>query len=88
MEPKHPPLKRYPPELKDLAVRLVPEIAQRDPGDKTAISRTARQLGIGAESLRQWVRQAEIDAGRQPGVTSEDAPGWCSSPMVSSTRSL
>jgi transposase len=73
MEPKHPSSKRYPPELKDRAVRLVQEIRQRDPGDKTAISRTARQLGIGSESLRQWVKQAEIDAGCKPGATGEDA---------------
>jgi transposase len=73
MEPKHPSSKRYPPELKERAVRLVQEARQRDPGDKTAIPRTARQLGIGAESLRLWVRQAEIDAGRQTGVTSEEA---------------
>jgi transposase len=73
MEPKPPTSKRYPPELKDRAVRLVQEIRQRDPHDKTAISRTARQLGIGSESLRQWVKQAEIDAGRAPGVSSEEA---------------
>ena len=73
MEPKPPTSKRYPPELKDRAVRLVQEIRQRDPGDKTAISRTARQLGIGTESLRQWVKQAEVDAGRAPGVRSEEA---------------
>jgi transposase len=54
-------------------VRLVQEARQRDPGDNAVISRTARQLGIGTESLRQWVRRAEIDAGRAPGMTSEEA---------------
>jgi len=73
MEPKHPSSKRYPPELKERAVRLVQEARRRDPGDKTTISRTARQLGIGTESLRLWVKQAEVDAGRVPGVTSEEA---------------
>ena len=34
------------------------------------ITRIARQLGIGTESLRSWVRQAEVDAGRRPGVTT------------------
>src|SRR5262249_52278035 len=73
MEPKHPSSKRYPAELKERAVRLVQEARQRDPGDNTVISRTARQLGIGTESLRQWVKRAEIDAGRAPGMSSEEA---------------
>jgi len=36
------------------------------------ITRVARQLGIGTESLRSWVRQAEIDGGQRPGVTTQD----------------
>jgi transposase-like protein len=36
------------------------------------VSRIARQLDIGVETLRHWARQAEIDAGAQPGLTSEE----------------
>jgi transposase len=37
------------------------------------ITRIARQLGIGPESLRTWVRQAEVDRGERPGTTTSDA---------------
>jgi transposase len=36
------------------------------------ITRVARQLGVGSESLRTWVRQAEVDGGRCPGVTTQE----------------
>jgi transposase len=36
------------------------------------VTRVARQLGVGVESLRNWVKQAEIDGGQRPGVTSEE----------------
>jgi transposase len=37
-----------------------------------AITRVARQLGIASESLRSWVRQAEVDGGQRPGVTTSE----------------
>jgi transposase len=37
------------------------------------VTRVARELGVGTESLRGWLKQAEIDGGRRPGTTSADA---------------
>jgi len=45
---------RYPSELKDRAVRMVLDLQRTDPRDKNVISRVARQLGVGSESLRLW----------------------------------
>jgi len=64
--------KRYPPELKERAVRMVGELRHADPGDQGVISRVARQLGVGKESLRAWVKQADIDTGHQHGVTTAE----------------
>lgn len=64
--------KRYPEELKDRAVRMVHELRRGDPADHSVISRVARQLGVGVESLRTWVKQADIDEGRRPGLTTEE----------------
>jgi transposase-like protein len=36
------------------------------------VNRVSRQLGVGTESLRLWVKQAEIDAGREPGLSTTE----------------
>ncbi len=70
---KHPSQKRYPPELRERAVRMVQEAIDKQNGERFGvITRVARQLGIGTESLRSWVRQAEIDGGQRAGVPSEE----------------
>lgn len=73
MPSQHPAQKRYPPELRDRAVRMVAEAIEAQGGERFGvITRVARQLGIGTESLRNWVRQAEIDGGQRPGTSTED----------------
>jgi transposase len=64
--------KRYPAELKQRAVRMVLELRREDPGDHGVVARVSRQLDIGIESLRSWVKQAEVDAGRKLGSTTAE----------------
>lgn len=65
--------RKYPEELRERAVRLAVE-ARRDPITRAgALRRIGEQLGINPETLRNWVQQAEIDAGDRPGVTTDDA---------------
>ena len=68
----HPAQKRYPPELGERATRMVLEIFES--GERHGVvGRVARQLGIGIESLRNWVHQAEIDSGVPAGVDGRSA---------------
>jgi transposase len=57
-----PEAKRYPSELRARAVKMVFEVRERS-GGQGAVARVATQLGVGRETLRTWVRQAEIDSG-------------------------
>ena len=63
---------RYPPELRERAIRMVFETIESSGERNGAVTRVARNLGIGVESLRQWVRQAEIDKGERAGLTTEE----------------
>lgn len=65
---------RYPPELKERAIRLVGEVRDQYDSEWTAIESVASKLGIGsAETLRKWIRRSEIDAGKRPGVTTDES---------------
>jgi len=63
----------YPPELRERAVRMIQESYDRGDQRFGAVTRIARQLGIGPESLRKWLHQAEVDRGARPGTSTEDA---------------
>jgi len=57
--------KKYPVELRERAVRTVLETGR-------PIAHVAKDLDIGPESLRSWVRQAQADTGKRPGAATSD----------------
>ncbi|MEO8095761.1 MAG: IS3 family transposase [Pseudolysinimonas sp.] len=63
---------KYAPELRERAVRLVDEHADEYPSQWAAIRSVAEKLGCSTEALRRWMRQAERDRGRRPGLTTDE----------------
>jgi len=58
--------------MRERAVRMVRE-AIAESGERVgAVTRVARQLGIGPESLRNWVKRADINSGKRPGLTTAE----------------
>jgi len=68
-----PTTRRYSDEEKAQAVRLVRQLRVELGTDHGTVKRVAEQLGYGVESVRAWVRQADIDEGRKPGTSTQDA---------------
>jgi len=63
---------RFSPEVRDRAVRMVLEHTNEHASQWATITSIAEKIGCSAETLRHWVRQAERDAGRRPGLTSDE----------------
>ena len=63
---------KYAPELRERAVRMVFEHTSEYPSQWAAIRSVGEKLGIRTESLRRWVRQAERDAGKRSGLTTDE----------------
>ena len=63
---------RYPAEVRERAVRLVFEQQEAHTSQWAAISSIAGKMGCTAETLRNWVRRAERDSGKRPGLTSSE----------------
>lgn len=63
---------KYAPELRERAVRMVFEHAHEHPSQWATIRSVAEKLGCTVEALRRWVRQAERDGGKRPGLTTDE----------------
>lgn len=70
-----PAPRKYPNELRERAIRLVQEAREQDLelSLNQAVLRIGPRVGVNPDTLRGWVKQADIDAGRRPGVTTGDA---------------
>jgi transposase len=63
---------RYPAEVRERAVRMVFEHQDEYDSQWAAICSIATKLGMTSETLRKWVRRAEINAGERPGLTTSE----------------
>ncbi len=63
---------KYPKEVRERAVRLVAEKKPNNESEWAAMESIAPKLGCTTETLRRWVRDAERDAGKRPGLTTND----------------
>ncbi len=69
-----PAPRKYPTELRERAIRMVLDALEDDPGSQRgAYRRIGEQLGVNADTLRGWVRQIQVDAGKMPGTTTADS---------------
>ncbi len=69
-----PAPRKYPDELRDRAIRFAQDLV--DGPERLSVNaaclRVGEQFGINSDTLRNWVKQARIDDGQQPGLTTDD----------------
>ncbi len=70
-----PAPRKYPPEIRERAQRLVGEARTEDPSLSLnqAVLRIGSRVGVNPDTLRGWVKQADIDGGHRPGTSTAEA---------------
>ena len=68
-----PAPRKYPDELRERAIRLVLDVEEETGNVTAACRRIGDELGINQDTLRGWVKRAQIDSGKRPGTTTADA---------------
>jgi len=63
---------KYSAELRERAVRMVTESLREHDSEWAAIRSVAEKIGCTSETLRKWIRQAQRDAGKRPGLTTSE----------------
>ena len=63
---------QFSPELRERAVRMVQDREREGGSQWESVGAIAAKIGCSRETLRRWVRQGERDAGKRPGLTTDD----------------
>jgi transposase len=66
-----PRTNRYSPEVRDRAVRMVADHRDEYPSEWAAFTSISAKLGMTPETLRTWVRRAQVDEGLRPGLSTD-----------------
>jgi len=63
---------RYSPEVRERAIRMVSDHLDEYPSEWAAMSSVASKFGMSPETLRSWVRKAQVDGGQRPGLSTDE----------------
>ena len=64
--------KRYPPEVRERAVRLFQQSLREHPSRWSAIESVSEKVGCTTETLRRWINQTEVDEGERTGLSTDE----------------